>query len=516
MLKRGVSRFNMKSLLQIKNFGAIDADNDDILLKCFEDHEAFIELLNLGKFLVIGRKGSGKTAIFKKLLTIKEYNFFSIGHTFSDYPWYLHDKQARIGMPDYDKFNHSWKYLILMTLSKVILNKDQSIPFDEQSRMDIKKVEKFVVDTYGTKDPDITQIFTPTKSLKLNPSFSIDTKILKAGISPTNVPMSELPTIIQDVNRNLLEFTLSCLNSEHTYHICFDQLDLGFDPKDTEYSNRLVGLLLACRDLNVRAREEGKKLFVSVFLRDDIYNGLHFEDKNKLTENYVSRIEWDTPRTGKSLEKLMEKRFIELLRENEDELITWRDVFNEEKQMPGHQSKYQYLIDRTYLRPRDIIKFCNEVLSQYKNRMREQNQTGDHKFNNIDINRAKAEYSDYFLNELDDEINKHIPEYKNYLEIFKALGVQQFSRDEYVKVFDSRKASFPSVGDPMDILRDLFNFSIIGFYRAGGKGYGGSEYVYRYKDQRAQFDENAQQFRLHPGLTDVLGLRRYSFKNAEG
>ncbi len=68
----------------------------------------------------------------------------------------------------------------------------------------------------------------------------------------------------------------------------------------------------------------------------------------------------------------------------------------------------------------------------------------------------------------------------------------------------------------MDILRDLFNFSIIGFYRAGGKGYGGSEYVYRYKDQRAQFDENAQQFRLHPGLTDVLGLRRYSFKNAEG
>jgi len=45
------------------------------------------------------------------------------------------------------------------------------------------------------------------------------------------------------------------------------------------------------------------------------------------------------------------RRFIELLRENEDELITWRDVFNEEKQMPGHQSKYQYLIDRTYLRP---------------------------------------------------------------------------------------------------------------------------------------------------------------------
>ncbi len=39
----------MRKLSEIESFGAIDADNDDILNDCFEDHEAFIDLLNFKK-----------------------------------------------------------------------------------------------------------------------------------------------------------------------------------------------------------------------------------------------------------------------------------------------------------------------------------------------------------------------------------------------------------------------------------------------------------------------------------
>jgi hypothetical protein len=502
----------MKDLSQVESFGAIDADNDDILIDCFEDHEAFIELLAFKKFLIVGRKGSGKTAIFKKLLTTRESNLFCFGHTFSDYPWHHHDKQARMGIPDYDKYTHSWKYLILLTLSKIILNQDQSLPFDEQSMENLLKVERFVVDTYGTRDPDITQIFTPTKRLKLKPTFQIDFEILKAGISPESYPMEELPTIIQEVNKNLTTYVLSCLNPENRYYICFDQLDLGFDPENAEYSNRLIGLLLACRDLNLTAREENKKLFIGIFLRDDIYDYLHFEDKNKITENFLSRIEWDTPRTQKTLKGLMEKRFTKLLGESPDEKIKWEDVFDETKEMTGRQKKYQHLIDRTCLRPRDIIKFCNQILSQYRLRIEEEkNQVSNSKFDNIDINKAKTEYSNYFLNELDDEIHKHIPHYKDYLEISKALGILQFGKDDYIKAFEQKRTLFSPEKDPIEILRELFSFSIVGYYKVGGKGYGGSEYIYKYKDPRAQFDESAQIFRLHPGLMDVLGLKKFSW-----
>jgi hypothetical protein len=186
----------MKLLNSIDTFGSVDADNDPILIDCFEDHEAYVDLLGQKKFLIVGRKGAGKTAIFKKILQTKSFDVFTFGHTFADYPWHFHDKQAIIGMPDFDKFTHSWKYLILLTTSKIVLNSDQSLPFDDTSMDSLARIERFVVDTYGTRDPDVTQIFTPTKTLKLKPHFQIDVSLLKVGISPERVPMSELPTIV--------------------------------------------------------------------------------------------------------------------------------------------------------------------------------------------------------------------------------------------------------------------------------------------------------------------------------
>ena len=321
----------MKSLELISDFGAIDADNDDLLLKSFEDHEAFGSLIEQKKFLIIGRKGSGKTAIFKKLLTSGTYESFHWGHTFSDYPWHHHDLQARVGIPNFDKFTHSWKYLILLTASKIIINHDNSLPYDESSIDDNIRIEQFILDSYGTRDPDVTQIFNPARRLKLRPHFELNFEVLKAGVKPESVPMDQLPIIVQELNLNLLKAILNCLNPKHKYYIAFDQLDLGFNPDDSDYANRLIGLLLACRDINIAARDAGKALFVSVFLRDDIYETLKFEDKNKITENFLSLIEWDTPRTRRTLRELMEKRFTSRLSDGKEK-IEWHLVFDEDKE----------------------------------------------------------------------------------------------------------------------------------------------------------------------------------------
>src|SRR5215208_4526077 len=66
-------RHDLKSLLDAENFGAIDADNDQLLADTFEDHDAFIDLVKMKKFLIVGKKGSGKTAIFKRMITPAEW-----------------------------------------------------------------------------------------------------------------------------------------------------------------------------------------------------------------------------------------------------------------------------------------------------------------------------------------------------------------------------------------------------------------------------------------------------------
>jgi hypothetical protein len=175
-----------------------------------------------------------------------------------------------------------------------------------------------------------------------------------------------------------------------------------------------------------------------VFLRDDIYECLHFEDKNKMTENFVSLIEWDTPRTRNTVKALMERRFSILLGDDDGGQVKWEDVFNESREMPGHQTKYDHMRDRTYLRPRDVIKFANCALGKYRERVAEINgQDGDDliKIDNIDIHNARVEYSEYLLREIDDEVHKHLPDYERHLDVLRALGKWQFDNAEYHEAY---------------------------------------------------------------------------------
>lgn len=500
----------MRNLRQVESFGGIDADSDDLLEDCFQDHEAYLSLLAHKKPIVLGRKGSGKTAIFRKLVRARQYDVLSFGHTFSDYPWHHHRLQELVGVPTEQRYVGSWVYLILLTMAKILLNQDESQPWDPEALEDLGRLERFVVDSYGSRDPDVTQLFSPAKKLRIQPTMKLNILAGELSGKLESLPMSDLPRIIQDLNRNIAQTVLRCLNPELHYYVCFDELDRGFDPTDTQYHGLLVGLLLAAKHLNDLCAEYEKQFSVAVFLRDDIYQLLRFEDKNKITERLVTRIEWDTPRTTWTLQKLMERRFTVTLAESPNEVVRWGDVFDEHQEMPGRQKKYNHILDRTFRRPRDIIRFCNSILTQYRQR------TGETptKFTNQDIIAARPSYSEYLLQELDDEIHKHIPSYENYLELIKSLGGLQFELSEFESVCSRRHDLLESEDTPISVLRRLFEFSVIAYQQTGGVG-GGSQYVWRHLDPRVRFDEAAAYFRVHPGFMEAFGLKKFRRGDAQ-
>ncbi|MFD3880835.1 P-loop ATPase, Sll1717 family [Streptomyces microflavus] len=489
----------MLSISEVENFGAIDADADDLLRECFQDHSAYVAAKKQKKFLILGRKGSGKTAIFKRILTERHPNEFSYGHSFDDYPWQHHDLQAQVGVPEERRYFHSWKYLTLIGLAKVLLNSDQSQPWSDDSFESVQALEDFVVDSYGSRDPDVRQLFSPEKELRLKSVL----KVPFFELSGERVRVRELPPHIQEVNRAIQEHVLRALNPNNSYYICFDQLDLGFVKSQESYSQRLVGLILAARDLFLVARERGKKLNVVVFLRDDIYQDLQFEDKNKITENFTSLVQWNESGSGLTLKKLMESRFTNVLGSGGDPVIPWEDVFDETREMPSRQTKYKHICDRTFLRPRDMIKFCNEVLEQYKSPLF----AARGQFDNEAVHEARSGYSGYLLNELDDEIAKHVPQYKEYLEVVKELGAMQFSLVDFSAAW-SRRSTLADISAKVG-LSQLFEFSVVGYLKPGGRG-GGSEYVWRYRDPRARFNATSEVFRIHAGFKEALDLTRQS------
>ncbi len=494
----------MKTLLEIATFGGTDADTDDLLDQAFESHEAYTEAVGHRKPLVIGRKGSGKTAIFRKIIRTREHDVFAYGHTFSDYPWHHHHLQGALGVPEEQRFVHSWRYLILMTLAKILLNQDQSQPWSEDCVDALETLEKFVVDSYGSRNPDVTQLFTPGKRLRVKPHLKV-AGTADIGIDLESVPVADLPKVFQEVNRSIAEAVNTCFNPMHKYYVCFDELDKGFDPNDPKYSQMLVGLILAANSLNSTFKAAQNRTSIVLCLRDDIYQILQFEDKNKLTENALSLIEWDSPKTKWTLQSLLERRFAVAL--GSESPVAWDQVFDNDQEMPGRQPKYRHILDRTFRRPRDAIKFCNEILHEYKSR----GGADDGRFDNQDIIAARNRYSEYLLKELEDEIFKHVPAYRDYLDVLKSLEALQFSRDEFQRSCQ-RRADLMAGTTPNAVLRQLFEFSVVGYQRTGGVG-GGSEYVWRYLDPTIRFDDAATNFRVHAGLMEALGLKK--FRKAE-
>lgn len=484
-------------LLQAKGFGSVDADSDKLVEECFQDHEAYHNALNHERFIITGRKGSGKTAIYRKLQSDVAYNRFVVAHSFDDYPWHHHQRQAIAGVPPESRYTHSWKYLILLSLAGVIVNDDETQPWDLRSRDYIPRLKKFLTDSYGTTKPSVNSLFQPGKKLKVNPTLSMPAAGVGVGVDLASVPLPELPAIIADVNEKVAEAMIECLNPSHDYHVCFDQLDLNFDSNDEDYKNRLTGLLLAARDLTLRSRREGKRFSVCVFLRDDIYESLRFEDKNKVHESCVSAIEWDSSKTKWTLRHLMERRLAATLHIPIDG--AWSAVFDEDEEMRGRQSKYNHILQRTFRRPRDVIKYCNEVLKSY------QSSDGSGKFTNEHVTLARDSYSQYLLHELDDEVFKHVPNFEEMLNCLRKIGSLKFTLNQFASA-ESGDVNPGSLEDAASSLEKLFGFSVIGFLRKGGGG-GGSAYVWKYLDPRSTFDQDAAGYQVHHGFKEALSLK---------
>jgi hypothetical protein len=489
-------------LSTVQSFGSTDAEADSLLQECFQSHSAYVDAIKHQRFLILGRKGTGKTAIFKKIIQTRDSTFFSFGHTFLDYPWEHHRLQGLIGVPEELRFTQSWVYLILMTTAKVLLNQDNSQPWSDGMVDDLDRLEKFVVDSYGTRDPDVTQLFSPSKRLKIRPHIKLAKDWLDAGVDLEKLPVSDLPKVVREVNQNITAAVINSLNPDHHYYVCFDELDHGFNPKEPLYVNMLIGLILAAKSLNDAARRDGKQFSVIVFLRDDIYELLRFEDKNKITENAASTIEWDSARTTWTLKHLMERRFQAVIPGVGER--SWDIVFDEEKTMSGRQKKYQHMLDRTFRRPRDMIKFCNEVLAAHKTSGEMEN-----RFCNADVIAARDNYSRYFLHEIEDEIPKHLPDYERHLDLLRTIGVAAFDRESADEAFRRRFGQGDDGLNCADMLKSLFQFSILAFQKTGGAG-GGSEFVWRYNDPGARYDDSAKFFRCHPGLIESLGLKQWA------
>jgi len=160
---------------------------------------------------------------------------------------------------------------------------------------------------------------------------------------------------------------------------------------------------------------------------------------------------------------------------------------------------------RSYLRPRDIIKFANCALDEAKQRVLSAGGRSG-LISNADITDGRKTYSRYLLSELDDEIAAAEPKWGEYVEILRRLQATRFTRDAFEAAYEDvkRRGISPDLSTD-ELLAFFYRYSIVGFERAAGAA--GLEIHFRYLDETIRFNPKSNSFMVHRGLKEALELR---------
>jgi hypothetical protein len=483
---------NSGNLIEQVSFGHIAAEEEaNELINYFVETQGYADLVeDPRKILVVGRKGSGKSAIYLALQD--RFEGRAHGLNLNNYPWAVHKElRDESGADDYAYVN-TWLYMVLIELAKRILQYSRPERYRLFDPMwwrlrfsaNLRKLRRFLKQNYGTLAPSFVELLVNrARSIR-----RLNIKGFGAESHESGDVRAELITSVNVVTKDLQELVLHELAGDRPTYILFDQLDRGWD-NTREFREMLIGLILAARHLTRNARSLGKELHVVLFLRSDIYARLRFEDKNKIFPDVIT-LRWNAANL-----KSMINRRIEVSSGRR-----WEGVVTSDR-MRRRMRPFDYIIKRTMLRPRDLICFCNRA-------QREALRAGHSIIESEDIYRGETSYSEHMKREFQDETRGDYQdeEYIDKLfDVLRAIQVERFSTDTFVEAYLEHHADgMPE--DPMTVLEYLIDLSVLGVYDIGGR-YGGSRYLYRYKvTPEAEIDPEGKDLVVHPSLKHALDL----------
>jgi hypothetical protein len=470
------------SFPNIRSIGKPSAEEDPVL-DYFLTTDSVKLLAENEAFLVVGRKGAGKTALVRHFTKDKQ-NPYQRALNLRGYPWSLHGDLSNSHGSEMESYVSSWRYLIAAQAASAVLEKTWGNEIDHE-----KRLRGFFERNYGAPVVDVDKVFSPDR-------LTMEKTTIEPKIRGTSLGSIELRAVRPDFGQHIdavaaeiIETVTNIMVYRGQNHIelHFDELDFGLEKFDRKREVLIIGLILAVQSF--RGKVENSKQLVRpfVYLRHDLWDSLSFSDRNKISRGPMLPLNWNS----NTLREMVDIRLAKISGED----ISWPDLIDD-RLMRGTQQKWDYIISRTLDRPRDIISFLNIILSQKRNSAL---------LSNEDIASAKAEYSTYFKEELDDEIKAHWPEWEEAVNALRDIGFLTFTKSQFEESYDRSKSKKNKISDAGEALKKLFEYSVVAYLRP--KSGGGSDWVWRYKTRTATFDARAERFRVHSGLAEFSNLR---------
>lgn len=371
-------------------FGRDDAESEqEFLQQVFFPTALFKRVKKNDKWLVLGRKGSGKTALcltlFRELQNEHAYVSLIEPANFSVATQSILNKGS-INFSEASKL--SWKYVFLTELGKYVLEAviQKEGKNQRQWTEEARKVREFLVKGDNRFASWLDKALKKTSEFT---KFALEIATIKAEAERT--PMIQEASALRDTLDETSQYIEQCMKRYfgQPIYILIDKVDEIWN-QSPESSDLIIGLLKAAKE----CREKIPHACLVVFLRSDIFETLKFDDLDKF-RSIGEKVVWD----GESLLKLISLRINASIGEKLDANHAWQKAF---PKTIGGENSFSYLLNYTLLRPRDLIQLCNRCKDIAEN----------HNFDKIDqeaVIKALPEYSRWKLDDLAIEYRVQYP-----------------------------------------------------------------------------------------------------------
>ncbi len=338
------------------------------LIDVYEDYHDIIPALSGERFIIIGRKGCGKSAfaeyicarsnfepnLFAKFIRKSETNLERVVQI---------GKEIGIEIDSESLF----RWIIYTNILKLFANNNaigESKDF-ELLRQFLKKNSGYI----DIREFEITSLISKH-------GFDVSVEQLKrfAAKFNKNIEIKSERAPLYKLVPNLEEVIISALKSQieqsnnNEYVLFFDDLDIDFSTENPLSAQSLVGLIRTCRYINNEIF--GKNAIsakVVILLRDDIeaYIASRFADTAKIFASYSTKINWYQEESianenELNLKKFINRRISYAMKKSDlpcNASDPWSSLVKYDQSTEQTRTTFKYITNQTLFRPRDLLLF---------------------------------------------------------------------------------------------------------------------------------------------------------------
>jgi GTPase SAR1 family protein len=338
-------------MAKVNLFGDVRAENDHAMLdSSFHESQSYRTLIeSRDRFIVVGRRGTGKSALTYRLAKdwrARKFSTIVVAPT----------EEQVIGIrPVAEMFGDSvtriragmklaWRYTLLMEVA-VLCEKNYKTAAEIHKYETLKLHLKAWI---GRGDGPFDRIRATLR------------EHLRAIANPED-RIADLPSLLQ-LNRITEEVTTLAQSLKQTIIVLIDRLDEGYEP-DTVGVGIVDGIIYGTDEVRNALSDT---LQAIVFLRDNIFRAVQLEDRDfsRNLEGQVLRLHWDP----EELFYMVCKRIrVAFSTEKESDVKVWNSITAAE--LHGREG-FKRCLRLTLYRPRDLIALLNAAIEQARRQQR--------------------------------------------------------------------------------------------------------------------------------------------------